>query len=171
MVFFRGLIKLMVDERQEIDSKTQAKANSKGLLRAFLILVSVIGLLLLAKYVVPQALVYLTRATRSAEISLANSYVFGSPMRVAADGQSKIRVNVFLLSDQGLGVPDRQVSLAVQPKTAGVGGNAQIKTIRAITDKFGQAVFEVVSSFAGQFLVTASVEGIELPQKITLTFY
>ena len=168
---FRGLIKLMEDKNQPIGSQNQIKKGSGQLLKLFLVLISVIGLFLLAKYAVPQALVYLTKAARSKEISLINSYVFGSPMKVAADGQRKIRVSVFLLNDQGLGVADKKVDLVVEPKTAGLGGNAQIRTIRSVTDKFGQAIFEVMSSFAGQFLVTASVEGVELPQKITLTFY
>lgn len=161
---------LMTDQAQTVEPKTEAKSGPKQALTAVLILLGIIGLFLLAKYAIPRALVYLTRAARSTEISLTNSYVFGSPLVAAADGQTKIRVNVFLLNDQGLGVADKRVSLLVKPKTAEVAGNAQLKEVQPTTDKFGQAVFEVASSFPGQFVATASVEGVELPQTVTLTF-
>jgi len=160
----------MVAEAQEVKPETEVKSNRKQLLLVIFVLFGVLGLFLLAKYVIPHALVYLTRASRSTKISLTNSYVFGSPLVVAADGQSKIRVNVFLLSDQGLGVPDKRVSLTVKPKTAGAEANVLVKETQPMTDKFGKAVFEVSSSSAGQFVVTASVEGVELPQTVTLTF-
>jgi len=161
--FFCVLIKLMAELPKQPQKKNQV-------LMIFLIVFAIIGLFLLAKYAVPRVLVYLTKAAKPTKYSLSNSYVFGSPLVAAADGQTKIRINAFLLNDQGMGVADKPVSLTTKPKTGGVGGSPQIKDVQPITDKFGKAVFEVVSSYAGQFVTTALVDGLELPQTVTLTF-
>ncbi|MFH1561119.1 MAG: hypothetical protein ABID04_00880 [Patescibacteria group bacterium] len=143
--------------------------NGKALGLIVFILFSLIGLFLLARYAVPQVLVYLTRAAKPTDYSLANSYVFGSPLVAPADGQTKVRVNVFLLNDQGQGVSDQNLTLAVKPKASST-GNPQVQDVQPVSDKFGKAVFEVVSTFPGQFVAQGMVDGLELPQTVTLTF-
>jgi len=154
---------------QSTEIKKEAKEGSKGLLIFFLLL-SLVGLFLLAKYVVPKMIVYLTKATKSTKYSLINSYIFGSPLVVPADGQTKVRISVFLLNNQGMGVASKAISLSSSPKSTGVGGNVQISEIQSMTDNFGKAVFEASSQFVGQFVVTAMVDGAAFPQTVTLTF-
>ena len=145
------------------------KENDHSVVKLALIFLAIISLLLTAKFLLPRALVYLTQAARSSKISLANSYVFAAPLVVAADGQSKIRVNVFVLNDEGLGVADKRVDLSLRPKIPG-GKNAQVRVLQPVTDKYGKAVFEVASTVPGQFVASASVGGVALPQTVTLTF-
>ena len=133
------------------------------------LLISLIALFFLARSLIPQVIVYLTQAARPTNYSLSNSYVFGAPLSAEADGQTKVRVSAFLLNDEGKGVADKQVDLQVVPK-ADAAGTPQVSQVQPMTDKFGKAVFEVVSSTVGQYVATAVVDGMEIPQTVTLTF-
>lgn len=124
----------------------------------------------LASSAIPKVLVYLTKATsRPGNFSLANSYVFASPLVATADGEEKIRVNVFLLDDKGRGVPDKNISLFLTPKGR-ERGVPQIISVQPRTNDYGQAVFDLTSTFPGQFIVEAQVSGVSLPQTVTVTF-
>ena len=125
-------------------------------------------LIFLATWAVPRALVLLTEAAPSKEYSIANSYLFGSPLLAAANGEDKVRINAFLLDDRGRGVPNRRVEVMVQPKAGG--GNAQLAEVQATTDSLGKSVWEIVSMNAGQFVVTATVDGVAFPQDVTVVF-
>ncbi|MFH1601462.1 MAG: Ig-like domain-containing protein [Candidatus Shapirobacteria bacterium] len=129
-------------------------------------------LLLFANQVVPRVLLYLTQATNSpGQYSLANSYVFGSPLVAAANGEDKIRVTAFLLDDKGRGVAGSQIDLRVAPASPPTGeASPQIEAVTPVTDEFGRAVFEIFSSSKGQFVVSAQVGGLDFPQTTTLTF-
>ena len=127
-------------------------------------------LIFLATWVVPRVLVLLTQAAPSKEYSIANSYLFGSPLLAAPNGEDKIRINAFLLDDNGRGVPNRRVEVTVQSKTGGGGGNAQLAEVQATTDSLGKSVWELVSTVAGQFIVTATVDGVAFPQQVTVVF-
>lgn len=159
----------MVEEQTQQKSKKPKKGKSRVVLFVFLFL-SLIGLFMIAKYLIPRAMVYLTRAAKPTEVSLSNSYVFGAPLRALPDGKTKVRINVFLLNDEGKGVPDKIVELASRPKGSVVNGNVQIKNVQPATDEFGKTVFEVTSNYEGQFVVSALVGGVEIPQTVTLTF-
>ncbi|MBU2592544.1 Ig-like domain-containing protein [Patescibacteria group bacterium] len=155
---------------QEAAAPSEQPVSTKKIRnRVILVLFLLAGLFLLAKFVIPQALVYLTKAAKPTKYSLSNSYVFGAPLVCEADGKTKCMVNVFLLNDQGLGAPDKQIALFSRPK-ANAAGNTLINGVQEITDNFGKAVFEVTSGNPGQFEISAEVEGIEIPQKVTLTF-
>ena len=146
------------------------KKKKRGLIAAGLFL-AVILLLFFANMIVPRMLMYFTRAANvPGQFSLVNSYVFGSPLLAVANGEDKIRVTAFLLDDKGRGVPTAQIDLNVAAKDGAGGVLPQVIVVQAVTDDFGRAVFEVVSSTKGQFLVTASISGLEFPQMATLTF-
>lgn len=95
--------------------------------------------------------------------NLENSYVFASPLRTKADGQEKIRVTVFLLSAEGLGVPQKTISLQT-PAALGV------TALHPETDSRGQAIFEVVSQVAGRYPISAQVDGRVFPQAVFINF-
>jgi len=133
--------------------------------------VSLVVLFYLASAVVPRILVYLTRATNTpGNYSLANSYIFGSPLLAQANGEDKIRVTAFLLDVKGRGVPDKQTTLNISAKGGEVSTLPQMAVVQPITDEFGRSVFEITSTVPGQFVVVASVDGLEFPQTVTLTF-
>jgi len=158
-------------EGKEIKSKQKKskKRNKNFLVVIIILLFSTVGLFFTAKYLLPRALVYLTQAAKPSKYSLSNSYLFGAPLSAVADGQTKIRVSAFLLNDEGRGVPEKQISLDVVPKGE-TSGSPQVKDVQPVTDKFGKAVFEVSSTFSGQYVATGVVDGMEIPQTVTLTF-
>lgn len=98
----------------------------------------------------------------SQEVSLANSYVFASPLRARSGGQL-VRINVFILDNQGKGVPGRLVKLVENPTLL-------IQTIQATTDDVGKAVFDVSSVEPGNYVIEASVDGRVIPQRVNITF-
>lgn len=104
------------------------------------------------------------QSTNSATtISLANSYVFASPLTAVPDGVSIIRITVFVLNNQGLGVADREVFLK---NTEAL----QVAKTQALTDLFGRAIFDVSSTTAGSYTISAEVSGSILPQKVSISF-
>ena len=93
-----------------------------------------------------------------------NSYIFGSPLTAQADGKEKIKVSVFLLNENGLGVNEKQVDL----KTSPIG--LDIQNSQKTTDENGQAIFYLTSQNIGRFEVSAQVEKQLLPQTVTVNF-
>jgi len=104
------------------------------------------------------------RASPESAFSPNNSYIFGSPLTAQADGKEKIKVSVFLLNENGLGVNEKQVDLKTSP--AGL----DIQNSQKTTDENGQAIFYLTSQNIGRFEVSAQVENRSLPQTVTVNF-
>jgi len=101
--------------------------------------------------------------SRAMIFSPANSYIFGSPLTAKANSQEKIKVSIFILNDQGLGVEGKTVELKTD---AGV----NVENSQPQTDSTGQAVFYLSSESAGRYQVQAESEGQTLPQTLTVNF-
>jgi hypothetical protein len=99
-----------------------------------------------------------------ASFSVDNSYLFVSPLRAKANGQEKIRITVFVLNNQGLGVLGKELFLSSNP-------DLSVDIIQGQTDNFGKAVFDVTSTKPGEYYLEVSVDGQKLPQKARLSFY
>jgi len=105
------------------------------------------------------------RASASqASFSVDNSYLFISPLRAKANGEEKIRLTIFVLNNQGLGVLGKNVFLS--PDYA-----LSIEIIQGQTDSFGKAVFDITSKKPGEYYLEVSIDGKNLPQKARLSFY
>lgn len=96
--------------------------------------------------------------------SIENSYVFISPLKAKADGVEKIRLTIFVLNDQGLGVPGKKASV-VQAE------GLKIESIQGLTDSLGKAVFDASSAKAGEYYVDVKIEDKKLSQQTQLSFY
>jgi hypothetical protein len=96
-------------------------------------------------------------------ISRENSYVFASPVSAASDGVTPVRITVFLLNNQGLGVEAQKVILGV-PSTITVSG------VQDVTDSFGRAIFDLTSKDPGSYTISASASQISLPQSVSISF-
>lgn len=106
-----------------------------------------------------------SRASQTNNLSqLENSYLFASPLQAKADGQEKIRINVFILDGKGLGINNQTISLKVSPYI-------NIENIQPITDSYGKAVFDLTSSSVGQHSISAQVGNQTLPQPVKISFY
>lgn len=99
-----------------------------------------------------------------ASFSVDNSYLFVSPLRAKANGQEKIRLTIFILNNQGLGVLGKEVFLSRDPSLS-------VDIIQGQTDNFGKAVFDITSQKASEYYLEVSVDGQKLPQKAHLSFY
>ena len=112
-----------------------------------------------------EAKYFSTRASISAtSFSVDNSYVFVSPLKASANGKEKIRVTVFVLNNQGLGVLGKKTTLGMDQKL-------NIEAVQALTDNFGKAVFDIASTQPGEYYLEIRIDNVLLPQKAHVTFY
>lgn len=95
--------------------------------------------------------------------SLANSYLFASPLMAPADGRQLIRVTVYILDDRGLGVSNQTVSVTSTPTLS-------IIPIQPVTDEYGKAIYDISATSPGQYQLSASVSGSSLPQSVKVSF-
>ena len=100
----------------------------------------------------------------SSFISRENSYIFASPISAPADGESVIRITVFLLNSQGMGVAGQKVMLKTIP-------NITITTVNELTDSVGKATFDLTSSTPGDYTINASVSNVSLLQQVSISFH
>lgn len=122
------------------------------------LLLALILIIYLAVSVIPNTLIFLTKASGTNKVSIKNSILMGEKILASADGKDKCAVNVFVLDSSGKGIFGRQVQLS------GLGDQS------AITDASGKARFEVTSNEAQQYQLTASVGGVALGKTIKVTF-
>jgi hypothetical protein len=133
--------------------------NEKNILYSgigFLVAMAVV--IYLGTSVIPKVLVTLTKASTVQKVSIKNSLLIGQKMLAKADGQEKCVVNVFVLDSDGKGIAGRSVQLS------GLG------ELDAATDSLGKATFELTSTTAKQYELTASVGGVQLNGTVTVTF-
>ncbi len=100
----------------------------------------------------------------SYSFSIDNSYLFVTPLRAKANSQEKIRVTVFVLNNQGLGVMGKKVFI-------GMDSSLNIETIQGLTDSYGKAFFDVSASKAGEYYLEVTVDDSKLKQKAHLSYY
>ena len=96
-------------------------------------------------------------------VSGENSYIFVSPISAFADGISIIRVTVFMLNNQGLGVAKQTVKLNTS-------GPLTVKSVEPITDDYGRAIFDVISSTPGNYTLSAGIAGLTLSHTVSISF-
>ena len=137
------------------------KIKRAWLLKGGIALLALAVMFFLAVKVVPNVLVTVSRAGVGTRVSLADSYVIGERLLARADGEDKCRVNVFLMDEQGRSVPGKKVVLT---------GMIGILEDEGISDKNGKVSYEMVSEKEGQFELRAVIEGVEIPQRVTVTF-
>lgn len=121
-------------------------------------------LLSAAFFLIYQTRLFTSRASLTiSNFSVDNSYVFATPLQAQANGTEQIRLTIFVLNDQGLGVLGRNVEIG---KTE----NLQIQTISNTTDQQGKAIFDISSNSPGQYYIEVKVDDKILPQKVQIIF-
>lgn len=100
----------------------------------------------------------------AAIFSRENSYLFASPITATANGTSLIRVTVFLLNGQGLGVAGLSVKLNIS-------GPATLIQTQPVTDNFGRAIFDVSATIPGDYTISAEAKEQPLLQKVSVSFH
>lgn len=98
-----------------------------------------------------------------ATFSINNSYIFSTPSQARANGQEKIRLTVFILNNQGLGVLGKKISINADP-------SLNIETIQGLTDNYGKAYFDISATKAAEYFLEIKVDNTALNQKEHLIF-
>src|SRR3989344_4898507 len=98
-----------------------------------------------------------------ASFSIDNSYIFSTPSGARANGQEKIRLTVFILNNQGLGVLGKKIFIGTDP-------SLNIETIQGITDNYGKAYFDISASKAGEYFLEIKADDTALKTKAHLVF-
>lgn len=98
-----------------------------------------------------------------ASFSIDNSYIFSTPSQARANGQEKIRLTVFVLNNQGLGVLGKKIFI-------GTDSALNIETIQGLTDSYGKAYFDISASKPGEYFLEIKADDTALSQKAHLVF-
>jgi len=131
----------------------------------FLILFSTILMLFAGFFFFYEAQYFSSRASMNqTSFSVENSYVFLTPLKAKADGKQRIRVSVFILNSQGLGVIGKKVILGLDP-------SIKLDAVQETTDSLGKAIFDLSTTNAGEYYLEVSVDETKLTQKTHLAFY
>lgn len=115
----------------------------------------------LSSNVIPRVLVSLTQAAPAQDVSLESSIIIGEKVLAKADGEDKVKVNVFIMDKSGKGIKGKNVELT---------GSMAGLPMNGLTEDDGKSGFELSSNNKGQFKLGANVEGIEMGKYITVTF-
>lgn len=98
-----------------------------------------------------------------ASFSVDNSYIFSTPSQARANGQEKIRVTVFVLNNQGLGVMGKKVFIS--PDQA-----LNIESIQGLTDSYGKAYFDISATKPAEYFLEIKADDTVLRDKAHLVF-
>ncbi len=104
----------------------------------------------------------LIRAKEDTLPSAQSSLLFVWPIDSKADGQSQVKIDVFVRSDSNKQLSNKQVRVS---STLG-----EVQPASAISDKSGKASFTLVSSTPGIAEVSAIADSTPLTSKITVRF-
>ena len=125
----------------------------------FLVLVSFVG-----AFGLYEVKFFTSRADVSqASFSIDNSYIFSTPSQARANGQEKVRLTVFILNNQGLGVLGKKIFIGTDP-------SLNIEAIQGLTDSYGKAYFDISAVKPGEFFLEIKVDDTALKQKAHLVF-
>jgi cytoskeletal protein RodZ len=132
---------------------------------SFIILVVVLLFIFLTGYWLYQATYYSKQARATTSfISVDNSFTSTNPLKALANANEKIRLTVYVLNDQGLGVSTKKTSLSANKDLI-------IDDVQSITDQYGKAIFDISSKTVGEFSIDVYADGKQLKNKATLNFY
>lgn len=107
---------------------------------------------------------FTSRASVSqASFSIDNSYIFSTPSQARANGQEKIRLTVFILNNQGLGVMGKKIFIGSDPAL-------NIEAIQGLTDSYGKAYFDISATVPADYFLEIKADDTVLKQKAHLIF-
>lgn len=98
-----------------------------------------------------------------ATFSVDNSYVFSTPSQARANGQEKIRLTVFVLNNQGLGVLGKKIYVRSD-------SSLNIEAVQGLTDTYGKAYFDISATKAGEYFLEIKIDDTALYQKAHIVF-
>lgn len=98
-----------------------------------------------------------------ASFSIDNSYIFSTPSGARANGQEKIRLTIFILNNQGLGVMGKKIFIGTDPAL-------NIEAIQGLTDSYGKAYFDISATKPAEYFLEIKADDTVLKDKAHLVF-
>ena len=98
-----------------------------------------------------------------ASFSIDNSYIFSTPSQARANGQEKIRLTVFILNNQGLGVMGKKIFV-------GTDQSLNIEAIQGLTDSYGKAYFDISATKPAEYFLEIKADDTALKDKVHIIF-
>ena len=98
-----------------------------------------------------------------ASFSIDNSYIFSTPSGARANGQEKIRLTIFILNNQGLGVMGKKIFIGTDPAL-------NIEAIQGLTDGYGKAYFDISATKPAEYFLEIKADDTVLKDKAHLVF-
>lgn len=95
-------------------------------------------------------------------VSYGTSLIFAWPYSVTANGKDSSLITVFVKSDVGAPIPNKQVTLQTS-----VG---DLSDASVMTDNTGKAEFTITSTVEGDALIEALIDNNKLTNNITIKF-
>lgn len=156
------------DKENNEKEKVYSKNERKRIITIIIIILLVIFLMITLLILISKRTSLFPRAKEISssyqkDVSLQNSYIFASPVRVTT-GVESARVTVFILDSSGMGIYDKTVILGNNQ------GAVEIRNLQQITDETGKALFDISSDQKGTYFIEASVDGNILPSKAKVVF-
>jgi len=114
--------------------------------------------------------VFFGKAQTPGAVSLDACRVFASPVISQAGGIDRIRMTVFVIDETGRGVANKSVQLVCRDLSLCQSSGLIVSSIQPSSDTSGQSFFEVVSQSAGSYELVANINGMAVPQTVTVVF-
>ncbi len=102
-----------------------------------------------------------TRASQK-DISIAKSLLIADKLEITAGSSDFAQISIFVRAEDGTILPNRLVDITT---TFG-----SVNPTSAQTDNYGKAVFVVRSPTVGDANLTARINGVIIPQALTIKF-
>jgi len=113
--------------------------------------------------------VFFGKAASGGVLSSMDSRLFASPL-VIKSGGGKARITVFALDSQSKGILGKNVLVNCREAAVCQNSMVDIFPVQPTTDKIGQAVFDISAGTVGKYEFQAEVDGVLIPQTVTITF-
>lgn len=132
-----------------------------GLLVVFFLLFTVFATVILLS--TSGQLVTFTRASADNKPSETNSLLFGYPLMLKADGNTKSTINIFLRSANGTPIKDQKVTISASHGT--------LSDTEVTTNDQGKATVTITSSTPGTAAIEAFIGGTtKMSQALSIQF-
>lgn len=160
-----------MDDVNNVVVANEKEGKGRKYLWLLILLLILILILAVSVYLIQKQTFYKSKAYSYTEnpitqpvgsVEISNSYAFASPLKAKTGGEY-IRVTVYVLDAQGLGIRGKSVEMG---EVAGLAVN----DVQGTSDDGGMVAFDISSEKAGLYIVQPVVEGKILNQRIEITF-
>lgn len=135
--------------------------DKKLLILGILFMITVVAYIIITIFRIP-IFSFTQAAIEDREADIGTSLIFAWPLEVAANGEDRSEITIFIRDREGRGIPSRQVQL-----NSNIG---EIQGTNTTTDSQGKIVFYITSTTNGVAQIEAFVDNRKLQKTISVQF-